>query len=388
MQRNKKFVRITCIVLVAIMVLGLFAGIAPQVFAADIPTFSDVTDKTTYGADIRWAASQGIALGYNNKFNPTGKVTLVQYLMLLSRTIPFSSNEQQIYGNKSLGDVSWERADKLGWVPYNIGLLESVKNDGVCVDFAYNVAFRATGTVVYSATIKDYGENSSTGAALGTANELGLTDATFGGEQITRAEAVHIIRQAVSETYATEQPSIVKEFEGTILTCPTSDTLNSTYAELSKIPQSIRTAFIENGWKLSFDISTISDFSNSTGIYSVKGLTDTGAKRIYVASTDSIVHEIGHAYQNIIYLRDFYSNTNSTVYDFFDKLLAEEGYAGKQLTGQYSMETGYEHFANCFAYYINALSKNSQRDFDLMENAVPKTKAYFDSLAANGWEIE
>lgn len=388
MQRNKKFVRITCIVLVAIMVLGLFAGIAPQVFAADIPTFSDVTDKTTYGEDIRWAASQGIALGYNNKFNPTGKVTLVQYLMLLSRAIPFSSNEQQIYGNKSLGDVSWERADKLGWVPYNIGLLESVKNDGVCVDFAYNVAFRATGTVVYSAAIKDYGENSSTGAALGTANELGLTDATFGGEQITRAEAVHIIRQAVSETYATEQPSIVKEFEGTILACPTSDTLNSTYAELSKIPQSIRTAFIENGWKLSFDISTISDFSNSTGIYSVKGLTDTGAKRIYVASTDSIVHEIGHAYQNIIYLRDFYSNTNSTVYDFFDKLLAEEGYAGKQLTGQYSMETGYEHFANCFAYYINALYKNSQRDLDLMENAVPKTKAYFDSLAVNGWEIE
>lgn len=388
MQRNKKFVRITCIVLVAIMVLGLFAGIAPLVFAADIPTFSDVTGKTTYGEDIRWAASRGIALGYNNKFNPTGKVTLVQYLMLLSRAIPFSSNEQQIYGNKSLGDVSWERADKLGWVPYNIGLLESVKNDGVCVDFAYDVAFRATGTVVYSAAIKDYGENLSIGAALGTANELGLTDATFGGEQITRAEAVHIIRQAVSETYTTEQPLIVKEFEGTILTCPTSDTLDSTYAELSKIPQNIRTAFIENGWKISFDMSAISDFSNSTGIYSVKGLTDTGTKRIYIANPDSIVHEVGHAYQYMIYLRDFYSNKNSTINESFDELFAQEGSAGKKLTGQYSSETGYEHFANCFAYYINALYKSSQHDLDLMGNTVPQTKAYFDSLAENGWEIE
>ena len=387
MQRNKKFVRITCIVLVAIMVLGLFAGIAPQVFAADIPTFSDVTDKTTYGEDIRWAASKGIALGYNNKFNPTAKVTLVQYLTMLSRAIPFSSNEQQIYGNKSLGDVSWERADKLGWVPYNIGLLESVKNDSVCMNFAYDVAFRATGTVVYSATIKDYSGYLSTGAALGTANELGLTDATFGGEQITRAEAVHIIRQAVSETYATEQPSIVKEFEGTILTCPTSDTLNSTYAELSKIPQSIRTAFIENGWKLSFDVNTISDFSKNANIHSVIGLTDTGAKRIYIASTGAIVHEIGHAYQYMIYLKDFFDNKNSTVDDFFDKLFAEEGYTGKRLVGQYSMDTGHEHFANCFAYYISAIYNNNQRDLDLMEDAIPKTKAYFDAVAENGWEI-
>ena len=90
----------------------------------------------------------------------------------------------------------------------------------------------------------------------------------------------------------------------------------------------------------------------------------------------------------MIYLRDIYSSKNSTINESFDELFAKEGYAGKKLTGQYSMETGYEHFANCFAYYINALYKSSQHDLDLMENAVPKTKAYFDSLAANGWEIE
>lgn len=60
----------------AIMITAMIAGLIPTARAAGTLTFSDVPESHTCYADIQWAADNGIVNGYNGKFNPDGKITV------------------------------------------------------------------------------------------------------------------------------------------------------------------------------------------------------------------------------------------------------------------------------------------------------------------------
>ena len=64
----------------AAMLVGLlFAGTMPNAQAADIKIYSDVSSSDVYYGDIQWAMKNGIAQGYNGKFNPNKKITIGQF---------------------------------------------------------------------------------------------------------------------------------------------------------------------------------------------------------------------------------------------------------------------------------------------------------------------
>ncbi len=85
----------------AMMITALIAGLIPTALAAGTSTFSDVPASHTCYEDIQWAADNGIVNGYNGKFNPDGKITVEQYCTMLSRSIP--ENEQDT------GDLAQQR---------------------------------------------------------------------------------------------------------------------------------------------------------------------------------------------------------------------------------------------------------------------------------------
>lgn len=53
----------------AMMITALIAGLIPTALAAGTSTFSDVPASHTCYEDIQWAADNGIVNGYNGKFN-------------------------------------------------------------------------------------------------------------------------------------------------------------------------------------------------------------------------------------------------------------------------------------------------------------------------------
>ena len=96
-----------------------------------------------------------------------------------------------------------------------------------------------------------YGANPNTNIdGMRTAKELGLAtkdaDAT---EIITRAQAVSIIHAALTNTKTAQEPSIVTEMKGVVKDLPQSAT-NDFYADMAKVPEPIRKAFITDGWKI------------------------------------------------------------------------------------------------------------------------------------------
>lgn len=57
----------------AMIITALIAGLIPTALAAGTLTFSDVPESHAYYEDIQWAADNGIVNGYNGKFNPDGE---------------------------------------------------------------------------------------------------------------------------------------------------------------------------------------------------------------------------------------------------------------------------------------------------------------------------
>lgn len=103
----------------AMMITALIAGLIPTALAAGTLTFSDVPTSHTCYADIQWAADNGIVNGYNGKFNPDGKITVEQYCTMLSRSIP---EDEQDTGDLGVSKDSMlyhlRRVVRHGWTGY------------------------------------------------------------------------------------------------------------------------------------------------------------------------------------------------------------------------------------------------------------------------------
>lgn len=236
----------------AMMITAMIAGLIPTALAAGTLTFSDVPASHTCYEDIQWAADNGIVNGYNGKFTPDGKITVEQYCTMLSRSIP---EDEQDTGNLGAAKDSMlyhlRRVVRHGWTGYGAEL-ELQKDRTIQAGNAWNYALTASGTQVYSGRL--YGANPNTNIdGMRTAKELGLAtkdaDAT---EIITRAQAVSIIHAALTNTKAAQEPPIVTEMKGVVKDLPQS-AINDFYADMAKVPEPIRKAFIADGWKICFD---------------------------------------------------------------------------------------------------------------------------------------
>ena len=129
----------------AMMITAMIAGLIPTALAAGTLTFSDVPASHTCYEDIQWAADNGIVNGYNGKFTPDGKITVEQYCTMLSRSIP---EDEQDTGNLGAAKDSMlyhlRRVVRHGWTGYGAEL-ELQKDRTIQAGNAWNYALRQAG---------------------------------------------------------------------------------------------------------------------------------------------------------------------------------------------------------------------------------------------------
>ena len=360
------------------MITALIARLIPTALAAGTSTFSDVPASHTCYEDIQWAADNGIVNGYNGKFNPDGKITVEQYCTMLSRSVP--ENEQDTGDLGAAKDsmlYHLRRVVRRGWTGYGAEL-ELQKDRTIKAGNAWNYALTATGTQVYSGRL--YGANPNTNIdGMRTAKELGLAtkdaDAT---EIITRAQAVSIIHAALTNTKVAQEPPIVTEMKGVVKDLPQS-AINDFYADMAKVPEPIRKAFIADGWKICFDTGKINEYSDKSGIYGIGGMTDYSEKTIYLATARSLLHEMGHYYQEKIKT----TGIDRNVYSTFETIRSKEKWSGT-LYSSNRQTNGAEFFADAFSYYVtNGIVRADPAGTDA--KAKLQSQKYFDDLAAKGW---
>ena len=155
--------------------------------------------------------------------------------------------------------------------------------------------------------------------------------------------------------------------------------INDFYADMAKVPEPIRKAFIANGWKICFDTGKINEYSDKSGIYGIGGMTVYSEKTIYLASASSLLHEVGHYYQEK--LRS--SGMDADVYSTFDSFRSEEKWSGPLYTSS-RQTNGAEFFADAFSYYVTCgIVRADPAGTDA--NATLQSQEYFDELAAKGW---
>lgn len=242
----KKQGRIASIVS-AMMIAVLFIGLIPTALAADALPFSDVPENHTYYDDICWAVGNGIVNGYNGKFDPDEKVTVLQFYTMLSRSIPESTEDTNDYGAvKDSMLYHLRRAVHNGWTGRNGVEIELQQDRNISAGRAWNYALTANGTQVYTNMLYE-GSYDTTKDGMRAAKELGLAaEDADASEIITRAQAVSIIRAAHLNTKAMSEPPIVTEMKGVVQNMPQS-VFNDFYADIAEIPEPIRKAFIADG---------------------------------------------------------------------------------------------------------------------------------------------
>lgn len=375
----KKQGRIASIVS-AMMIAVLFIGLIPNALAADTLPFSDVPKNHTYYDDICWAAENGIATGYNGKFDPDREVTVLQFYTMLSRSIPEDESDTGSLGaEKGTMIYHLRRAVRHGWTGRNGAEIELRKDNNIAVGSAWNYALTANGTQVYANSLYG-GSYDPYQDGMRAAKELGLITEDNADEMrpVTRAEAVSIIHAAHLNTKAMSEPPIVTEMKGAVKNLPQS-VFNDFYADMAEVPEPIRKAFIKDGWTICFDTDKISAYSDKSGIYGIGGMTVYAEKTIYLASAGSFLHEMGHYYQEKLKT----SGMDADVYSTFDTFRSEEKWSGALYTNSRQTD-GAEFFADAFRYYVYCGAVRADPTGKDKESPL-KSQMYFDHLAAQGW---
>lgn len=378
MQNSRKKNNHIAAVSAAMLVGLLFAGSMPNAQAADIKIYSDVSSSDVYYGDIQWATKNGIAQGYNGKFNPNKKITIGQFCTMLSRSISEGGQDEDDNGAKK-GSMLYHlrRAVNRGWTDSGAEL-ELQKDDAIQADSAWNYALTANGTQVYSGLLSGTSSDSKDDG-INTAKKLGLTVTNANGlELITRAQAVSIIHAAQKNTKSLPELPIVTEMKGVVEGLPQQQ-FNEFYASMKLIPESIRKDFISQGWKICFDVDRINEYSKRKNIYGINGMTVFSEKVIYLAEASPLLHEMGHYYQERIET----SGMDADVYKTFDIIRNSEKWSGTlYATGRQT--SGAEFFADAFQRYVRyGVVRTGSGDKDKKD--ILESQQYFDNLASMGW---
>lgn len=378
MQNGRKKNKHIAAVSAAMLVGSLFAGTIPNAQAADIKMYSDVSSSNVYYGDIQWAMENGIAQGYNGKFNPNKKITLGQFCTMLSRSISEDGEDEDDNGAEK-GSMLYHlrRAVNRGWTDSGAEL-ELLKDNAIQADSAWNYALTANGTQVYSGLLSGTSSDFKNDG-INTAKKLGLTVTNANGsELVTRAQAVSIIHAAQENTKSLPELPIVTEMKGVVEGLPQQQ-FNEFYANMKLIPESIRKDFISQGWKICFDVNKINEYSKRNNIYGINGMTVYSEKVIYLGNVSPLLHEMGHYYQERIET----SGMDVDVYKTFDNIRNAEKWSGTlYATGRQT--SGAEFFADAFQRYVRygvVRTGSGVKD----KKSTLESQQYFDNLASMGW---
>lgn len=376
---KKRSIGIKEIAMAAIL-LALFMGTVAQTSAARAVSFSDVSEQTAYYNDICWAVEQGIVTGDNGNFKPEQNVTVQQFFTMLSRAIPERQESQDAAFDAPKGSMLYHlrRAIHQGWTDSLGTLVELSKDSALNAGCAWNAALMAAGTQVYSGALLGEAANpSADGMRAAKALNLAGKDADA-SKRLTRAEAVHLIRAAVENTKVLPEPDIVKEMKNAVQNVQQND-VNSVYADLMRIPEPIRKAFRQDGWIIRFDPDAVQAYSEKSGITNINGMTEYQDKTIYLANVKSLLHELGHYYQEKLKS----SGMDQNVYAVFDTIRQKET-ASAAIYETGDQRDGKEFFADAFRFYV--LYGRTQAELSSKESpGSSESQRYFDHLKETGW---
>ena len=365
-----------------VMMLTLLMGTTPNAFAANKLPFSDVASNDPHYDDICWAVEKDIVTGYDGTFRPNQKVTILEFFTMLSRSISEGAEDTANFGaEKDSMTYHLRRSISKGWTIRYDTSLEMQKNEAMNAGFAWNAALTASGMQVYCGHLYGAAADNEAEDGMRAAKELGLANqSTNAYEDLTRGEAVSLLRAASENTKKLAEPAIVQEMKSAIEGTVPKGNFNEFYAKLQKVPEPIRKAFAADGWKISFDRAAVKAYEKKTGNQQVQGLTDYSKKKIYlVDATAAVLHEMGHYYQEKVYS----SGMDKDVYKTFDRIQEKEIWCGS-IFGSGTLQSGKEFFATAFDWYVRTgavrSGANGQNEKDKLES-----QHYFDNLAHNGW---
>lgn len=376
---DKKYIRWNFVALI-VMIVMLLVGVVPNAQAVNTneKMYSDVHSENIYYDDICWAIKNGIIRGYKGKFNPDGKVTIEQFCTMLSRSIPEDAQDVDDLGVENDSMIyHLRRAVHHGWTDMGAEI-ELCKDSAIGVNSAWHYALTATGTQIYSARLSglEYGAGNE---GINAAKQLGLVNENASDSgMLTRAQAVSIIHKAKMNTKSLPELPIVAEMKNVVNNLPQQQ-FNEFYENMQMVPKAIRKDFVLQGWKISFDIDKIGKYSKQHDIYGISGMTVFSEKVIYLALASSLLHEMGHYYQE----RLMSSAIDTNVYEKFDVIRNKEKWSNT-LYVRGRQNSGAEFFADAFQRYVRCgIVRADPTGKD--EKISLESQKYFDACASRGW---
>lgn len=337
--------------LALIIFIGANSSQALPLLNIETPYYDDVSADAEYFHAVQWATEQKITNGTgNNKFSPDIEIPIYQIATMLCRA-----------ENKKTSRPA-DTAYQCGWLTME----EVTMPDTKCTKAsAIEILFNFKNIPYYDSVFYTGETLSKRDNFLKLANDLGITNDKE-NNYVTRGEFINMLYKVCVNDYALE----IKDPEVFPITYNGTGSLNEYYKQLAKIPEAIRTRFINDGWKLEVNYDYL---GNLTEKYhkSVTGATVSSDSAIYVNTPHSVIHEFGH------YL-DYVLGTPSN-----KDIFTAERQSAQVFLRSYANTNNSEYFAEYFDCFLRAQS--SERLKNQLQELTPETYNYFSSLADNNW---
>ena len=320
-------------------------------FAAEPVGFADVPADAPYAEAAAYMKQQGWVNGVgNNMLAPDRLVTTGELNTVIGRAL---------YGNLSTDEIIQKGIDD-GWIDamlYNT----SSPTTNISAEHLYKTAFLAAGFNAYLPGC----DADWAAAATSAAKKIGVCDADITSNQLmTRGQMVSAIYgifiQKDTLTFTpTERMNLMNLQYADYV--PTSY-IQQTVVLGKSIPDALWTYFSDQNGEIVMDTDEI----NKLGIPSVDGMYCNDTNTIYLASPNSLVHEMGH------FVLDEYHLTSAV-----KKAFNAEKDQIKKTLGEYATTNYGEMFAEAFQGYLT--SKYTRQS---IETNMPLTWSILEDLSA------
>ena len=321
--------------------------------------FSDVSAGTALYDSVMYLADRGITAGTGEgRFSPAQPMTVNQWAVMLCRAYGGSDWREE---SRSSVAAAYQK----GWVHESAVLYPDTR---LCRGALYEYGFAAAGIPVYDASLYPGGqalfpyEN-----LMRIGKQLGLWPEEADPYSIVnRGEACCFLYALLTRSFTVEAPPAPVKLEN-----PAGVNTNDYLLELHRIPAPILDAFNAAGWKCSIDF----DYTAALGerfSASCTGATSYEKRTIYLAGEEAVLHEFGHFLEGTL---DFPAE--------HERLFRAEGENAP--LRNYAKTDSAEYFADCFAYWV--ANSGSTQAMARFQAAAPRTYAYFQALAADGWGV-
>lgn len=342
--------------------LTLTLALTLQSPASAASAFSDVPAGTPLYESVAYLSAHNITSGTGSSiFSPDLPITTRQWAVMLCRALDGPRpNKDSVFGQSCL-----THAYQQGWLPLSCMLAPDA---GLCRGLLYESAFAAIDLPVYDWSLYPGGTPLSVWEnCLRVGAELGLCPGEAQIQQVvSRGEAALLLHAVLTRDLQTEAPPILEQLP---IENPAGVALNDYLAELRRVPEPLLQRFRGEGWIYAVDFQHLAQLSE-TYHTSCTGAADYEAKRIYVSTAASTLHEFGHFLDWVLGFPPEHG-----------ELFAEEADAASFLR-DYALTGSREYFAEYFSYFIR--HRDSAAKAQQMAALTPHTYGYFLELAEHG----